>query len=168
MKTNTITHKKGFTLIELLVVIAIVGVLSTVILAALTEARERGKIVRAQAELKQITEAIVVAQGEQGGKPLLTFAPASNCVHCTCQVYGYESSQCLDHWKTALSQIEAATNGLVTGLSKFERNPWGTAYILDGNQGEQGAGTCSNVDGLYVDGKTIPGLQPIPLAPSCP
>lgn len=53
-------YKKGFTLIELLVVIAIIGILSSVVLASLNTARERGadaakrsslNNMRAQAEL---------------------------------------------------------------------------------------------------------------------
>jgi prepilin-type N-terminal cleavage/methylation domain-containing protein len=57
MKTNT---KKGFTLIELLVVIAIIGILSSVVLASLNSARNKGADaavkgnlggIRAQAEL---------------------------------------------------------------------------------------------------------------------
>ncbi len=61
MKTNT---KKGFTLIELLVVIAIIGILSSVVLASLNTARNKGADaaikgnlsgIRAQAELEYDT-----------------------------------------------------------------------------------------------------------------
>lgn len=51
MKTNT---KKGFTLIELLVVIAIIGILSSVVLASLNTARNKGKDASIRSQLSSM------------------------------------------------------------------------------------------------------------------
>lgn len=52
--------KIGFTLIELLVVVSIVGLLSSVVLASLSDARESARIAKAVQELKQIETMIVL------------------------------------------------------------------------------------------------------------
>jgi len=52
--------KKGFTLIELLVVVAILGVLATVVLGALGDARNKAKLSLYQSQMSQIEKALQV------------------------------------------------------------------------------------------------------------
>lgn len=52
--------QRGFTLIELLVVIAIIGILSSVVLAALSGARERAQITRTVSDFEQIETAMTM------------------------------------------------------------------------------------------------------------
>jgi len=64
------THSKsgcrGFTLIELLVVVAIIGILSSVVIASLNGARERGKIATIKSTLKQLYNQAALNQLESG------------------------------------------------------------------------------------------------------
>jgi general secretion pathway protein G len=61
--------QKGFTLIELLVVIAIIGLLSTLAVVALNNARQKSRDARRISDIKQIQTALELYYNEAGTYP---------------------------------------------------------------------------------------------------
>lgn len=70
MKNN----KRGFTLIELLVVIAIIGLLSTLAVVALNNAREKSRDARRLSDVKQIQTALELFYNECNSYPIISAA----------------------------------------------------------------------------------------------
>ncbi len=63
------TNQKGFTLIELLVVIAIIGVLSTLSVVALNNARQKARDAKRVADVKQVQTALELYYNDVGLYP---------------------------------------------------------------------------------------------------
>jgi len=62
-------NKQGFTLIELLVVVAIIGLLSTLSIVALNNARARARDARRVADIKQIQTALELYYNDNSSYP---------------------------------------------------------------------------------------------------
>jgi len=93
---------QAFTLIELLVVISIVALLSSVVLASLNTARDRGKAAQAAAQLAEIRKVISLYFSDNGVYP------------------------CFDHnWN------DNAEKTWSVSYLKWPLNPWGTEYHLE-------------------------------------
>ena len=61
--------RRGFTLIELLVVIAIIGILSSVVLASLNDARQKSRDAKRISDIKQLQLALELNYDGQGNYP---------------------------------------------------------------------------------------------------
>lgn len=131
----------GFTLIELLVVISIIGVLASVGLASLTDARLSAQYTAARLEMKVILDAITVA-----GRPGQTLAQITNsfCTMCVCRDrFGggsdlrevTDSEVCYTSLDTSMQNI-AAVSPLLDASGGPRRDPWGSPYLIDENERE--------------------------------
>lgn len=87
------TILRGFTLIELLVVIAIIGVLASIVLAALAPARAKSRDARRLADLKQLHTALELYASDNNGQYPVTSGWWGNCTtwgnHGTSGATGY-------------------------------------------------------------------------------
>jgi prepilin-type N-terminal cleavage/methylation domain-containing protein len=168
---------KGFTLIELLVVISIIALLSSVVMSSLASARDRARTAKALAEMSQFAKAVSIAQGESS-KTLLTITGSgcSDCSECRTGInLKGTSGVCYTSWINVITTVQANTNGNVVGLTNMTRDPWGSPYTVDENQGEGGAGACSSLDsfrsvgpdGIWGNSDDITSIT-LPLSAKCP
>jgi len=132
-------HKKterGFTLIELLVVIAIIGILASITLASMSGVREKGKIAKAQADIKQIHLAIFALEEDTnlwpGGQvPYKINSVAGNEI---CK----DSGECQCNFNDACAGIATSDIAIFPEgwrgpyyLPEVPLDPWGNGYFFD-------------------------------------
>jgi prepilin-type N-terminal cleavage/methylation domain-containing protein len=158
-------NKQGFTLIELLIVIAIIGILSSIVISSLSSARAKAKKVAAQSNMRQLTNTIQVAAGESG-KTLGKITPKNTGGTGTANWTGEfcfsrtggpvrdlrnSTGACYNDWVAAINAIAAAAStSLPIKASDFYRDPWGSPYYLDENEGSYS--DCTIFDALVSPG----------------
>ena len=109
--------RRGFTLIELLVVIAIIGILSAVVLASLSTARNKGNDASVQSNLNAIRTQAEVYYLTGGNN---TYGAAVADGSCVSGMFSADS--------TIAKAITAANSANGSGGVKCESN--GTAYMV--------------------------------------
>jgi prepilin-type N-terminal cleavage/methylation domain-containing protein len=122
MKRNS---NKGFTLIELLVVIAIIGILSSVVLAALTTARTKGTDASIQTELSNMRSQAELYYSSNGNNygPVVTRKTCSTTASDTI----FKSTTLVGSLKTLMDGVlkkstVASDNWCSVGASSGETN----------------------------------------------
>ncbi len=65
-----LTREKGFTLIELLVVVAIIGVLASMVMSSLNDARQKSREARWQSEMRAVQTALELYYLDHGSYPI--------------------------------------------------------------------------------------------------
>jgi general secretion pathway protein G len=152
--------QKGFTLIELLVVTAIVGVLASVILISLNEAREKGRVAVAVANMRQVATAIQLYYSDTGKYP-------SDCDRsCTSNTDPFLKPLGVTGWNGPYMSLWDKRHPWNGHLSYFYTSQTGPVIFLDDdaptsggndNTGLVPTSSMQRIDAILDDGNLLSG-----------
>ncbi len=139
------TLQRGFTLIELLVVIAIIGILSSIVLASLSSARNGGTNAAITSSLSNMRAQAELFAGENSGVYHTTAGATINS--CASGIFAATSTGGLKNLVTDLQLKAGATNVSCTASS--------TVWVVRARLAGSPAGTaCADSSGNSVSSTT--------------
>ena len=147
---------KGFTLIELLVVIAIIGILSSVVLASLNTARNKGNDAAVKANLHNLrAQAAIYYDDSNGNYSTVTIATLPTPSNCS-TASSFFANGTVTNAVTSVTNAGGAPTCILGGTSGAKADKWaisaplkgaGGSWCVDSNGSSkagtaQAAGTC--------------------------
>lgn len=134
MKIFSTNYQKSFTLIEILVVITIIGILSSMILVSLQDAKEQAMIAKAKTEARGIFTAITMLESDTGEWPghQIPYDTSVTSNNELCQDGClYSLSDCYAGLICNPSPPNAYQDWQGPYLQEIPKDPWGREYFFD-------------------------------------
>ena len=134
--------KRGFTLVELLVVIAIIGLLSTLAVVSLNNARQRSRDAKRVSDIKQIQTALELYFTDQNGYPVAASAVTlGDSNHACFDEDGFVAS-CDAGGTTYMGQVPLNTTpgGADYSYTSADGSTYSLTFTLEGTTGSLSAG----------------------------
>lgn len=131
---------KGFTLIELLVVIAIIGLLSTLAVVALNNARQKSRDAKRVSDIKQVSTALELYFADNNGYPTAATAITLGDTSTKCLSTGGFVATCAGTTYMGVVPSNPAPGGAAYSYTSADGSTYSVTFTLEGSTGGLAAG----------------------------